>query len=308
MSKENLDAVDLLIEQAKNIPILTEKEMLKNFKILRNKSADPEERLTAFQEMVTGNLRLVFSRAKRFLPCDRDLFSELIQAGNLGLIIAVDKWNPEEEYAFSTVAVRYIENAFTVAFAFGLDMKQTKYLQARALENFIFQTAQQCGHVPTVEELVNLPKGKNRKTLNEILTWYQKGTRGLKDKKRMQRKISNMLERYHANVLSFEEPLSGDSEDLEPLESLVPSPNGDPSKETFNRELAQAMKEVLAELNPRQERVLKLMFGIDGGPEQSMMEIGRRMKKTRERIRQIKEEALEKLRNLPDADRLKEYL
>lgn len=271
------DPVRMYLKEIGKVSLLTADEEVDLAKLMEKGDEESKKKLAE------ANLRLVVSIAKRYVGRGMQ-FLDLIQEGNLGLIKAVEKFDYRKGYKFSTYATWWIRQAITRAIA---DQARTIRIPVHMVETInklirvSRQLVQELGRDPKPEEIaeeMNIPVEKVR----EIM------------------KISQ-------EPVSLETPI-GEEEDSH-LGDFIPDDDAPaPAEAAAHILLKEQLDDVLDTLTGREEKVLRLRFGLDDGRARTLEEVGREFKVTRERIRQIEAKALRKLRHPSRSKKLKDYL
>ena len=271
------DPVRMYLKEIGRIPLLTPDEELALSERINNNDED------AKRILAESNLRLVVSIAKRYVGRGL-LFLDLIQEGNIGLMKAVDKFDSNRGYKFSTYATWWIRQAITRALA---DQARTIRVPVHMVETINKmariqrQLTLELNREPSEEEIAK-KMGVGVEKVREVI------------------KISQ-------DPVSLETPI-GEEEDSH-LGDFVPDErNMSPEDFTTNEILKEEIKSVLSTLQPREQQVLELRFGLIDGTSYTLEEVGKKFNVTRERIRQIEAKALRKLRHPSRAKKLKDFL
>ena len=271
------DPVKVYLKEIGRVPLLTSEEEVE----LAIRISDGD--VQAKQRLSEANLRLVVSIAKRYLGRGMQ-FLDLIQEGNLGLIKAVEKFDYTKGFKFSTYATWWIRQAITRAIA---DQARTIRIPVHMVETINkvkkvqSQLLHQNGHEPSPDEIaeeIDMPVDKVR----EIM-------------------------RVAQEPVSLETPI-GEEEDSH-LGDFIPDNDAPaPADAASHTMLREQLSDVLSTLTPREEKVLRLRFGLEDGRSRTLEEVGKEFNVTRERIRQIEAKALRKLRHPSRSRKLKDYL
>ena len=285
ITPENVDAfaddsVRLYLREIGKIPLLTPEE-----------EADLAQRIVkgdkkAKDKMVESNMRLVVSIAKRYGGRGLD-FLDLIQEGNTGLLRAVEKFDPDKGFKFSTYATWWVRQAITRAIA---DQARTIRIQVHMVEtiNKVLRTTRK------------LTSELNREPTNEEIA---------KELDMEPEKIDYVM-RIKQDIASLDASVGreGDDEDSVLGDFVEDEERDSPEDSAANQILKEQLSEIIATLTDREQKIIRLRFGIGGGRPHTLEEVGAEFDVTRERIRQIEAKALSKLRKNKDTKKLHEYL
>ncbi|MBR3115872.1 RNA polymerase sigma factor RpoD [Candidatus Saccharibacteria bacterium] len=285
ITAENVDAfaddsVRLYLREIGKIPLLTPEE-----------EADLAQRIVkgdkkAKDKMVEANMRLVVSIAKRYGGRGLD-FLDLIQEGNTGLLRAVDKFDPGKGFKFSTYATWWVRQAITRAIA---DQARTIRIPVHMVEtiNKVLRTTRK------------LTTELNREPTNEEIAAALD----------MEPEKIDYVMRIKQDIASLDASISREGDDEESvLGDFVEDEERDsPEDSAANQILKEQLSEIIATLTDREQKIIRLRFGIGGGRPHTLEEVGAEFDVTRERIRQIEAKALSKLRKNKDTKKLHEYL
>lgn len=274
------DSVRLYLREIGKIPLLTAQEELE----LAQKVVAGDKR--AKDKMAEANMRLVVSIAKRYSGRGLD-FLDLIQEGNTGLLRAVEKFDPDKGFKFSTYATWWIRQAITRAIA---DQARTIRIPVHMVEtiNKLLRTqrrkTQELNREPTIEELARELEMEPEKVEYVM-------------------KIKQDITSLDAGV-----GRDDDSEDSV-LQDFIEDEDGPtPEESAANQLLKEQVQAILSTLSEREQKIVKMRFGLENGKSHTLEEVGQEFAVTRERIRQIEAKALAKLRKHKDAKKLHEYL
>ncbi len=275
------DPVRMYLKEIGKVPLLTADEEVEIAK--RLECGTPEEKEEAKKKLAEANLRLVVSIAKRYVGRGM-LFLDLIQEGNLGLIKAVEKFDYRKGFKFSTYATWWIRQAITRAIA---DQARTIRIPVHMVETInklirvSRQLLQEYGREPSPEEIAK-EMGISESKVREIIKIAQE-------------------------PVSLETPI-GEEEDSHLGDFIADDDTPAPADAASFALMKEQLLDVLDTLTPREEKVLRLRFGLDDGHQRTLEEVGREFNVTRERIRQIEAKALRKLRHPSRSKKLRDYL
>lgn len=304
------DSVRLYLREIGKIPLLTSEEELELAQEivankdeleevsekLKDESLTPAERAKLKvraaklsrpkDKMAEANMRLVVSIAKRYSGRGLD-FLDLIQEGNTGLLRAVEKFDPDKGFKFSTYATWWIRQAITRAIA---DQARTIRIPVHMVEtiNKLLRTqrrmTQELNREPTIEEL-----GKELEMEPEKVEYVMK---------------------IKQDITSLDAGVGRDGEDEDSvLGDFIEADDGEaPEESAASQLLKEQVQSILGTLSEREQKILKMRFGLESGKSHTLEEVGQEFAVTRERIRQIEAKALAKLRKHKDAKKLHEYL
>lgn len=274
------DSVRLYLREIGKIPLLNGEEEL----ALAQRVVAGEKK--AKDKMAEANMRLVVSIAKRYSGRGLD-FLDLIQEGNTGLLRAVEKFDPDKGFKFSTYATWWIRQAITRAIA---DQARTIRIPVHMVEtiNKLLRTqrrmTQELNREPTIEELA-------------------------KELEMEPEKVEYVI-KIKQDITSLDAGVGRDGEDEDSvLGDFIEDEDGTtPEESAASQLLKEQVQSVLSTLSEREQKIIKMRFGLENGKSHTLEEVGQEFAVTRERIRQIEAKALAKLRKHKDAKKLHEYL
>ena len=274
------DSVRLYLREIGKIPLLNSEEEL----ALAQKVVAGDKK--AKDKMAEANMRLVVSIAKRYSGRGLD-FLDLIQEGNTGLLRAVEKFDPDKGFKFSTYATWWIRQAITRAIA---DQARTIRIPVHMVEtiNKLLRTqrrmTQELNREPTIEELA-------------------------KELEMEPEKVEYVI-KIKQDITSLDAGVGRDGEDEDSVlgDFIEDEDSATPEESATNQLLKEQVQAVLSTLSDREQKIIKMRFGLENGKSHTLEEVGQEFAVTRERIRQIEAKALAKLRKHKDAKKLHEYL
>ncbi len=273
------DSVKLYLREIGNVPLLTGEEEIE----LANRIREGDQ--AAREKMAQSNMRLVVSIAKRYTGRGLDLL-DLIQEGNGGLLRAVEKFDPDRGFKFSTYATWWIRQAITRAIA---DQSRVIRIPVHMFENInkLMRTqrrlTQELNREPTIEELA-------------------------KELEMDPEKVEYIF-KIKQETSSLDQNIGGsDDNDIVMADVIADEDNMSPEESASKAYMRHQIELVLNELGDREAKILKLRFGLEDGKQHTLEEVGHEFDVTRERIRQIEAKALNKLRKLQSAQKLRSYI
>ena len=274
------DSVRMYLREIGKIPLLTQEEELE----LANRAVKGDKK--AKDKLAEANMRLVVSIAKRYGGRGLD-FLDLIQEGNTGLLRAVEKFDPDKGFKFSTYATWWIRQAITRAIA---DQARTIRIPVHMVEtiNKVLRTTRR------------LTQDLNREPTNEEIA----------EAMGMDVDKIEYVMRIKQDIASLDASVGRDGDDEESVlgDFVEDSERDSPEDATANQILKEQIAEILTTLSEREQKIIRLRFGIGGGRPHTLEEVGNEFSVTRERIRQIEAKALSKLRKHKQTKKLHGYL
>ena len=278
LSKLSADSIQMYLKEIGKVPLLSGEEEVELAK--RKEKGDRE----AEKKIIEANLRLVVSIAKKFAGAKGMSLLDLIQEGNIGLFRAVEKFEYRKGFKFSTYATWWIRQAITRALA---DQSRTIRIPVHMVETINkFQQIQR----NLIQELGREPLAE------EIAAEMGEGI----DKVRYIMKISQ-------DTISLETTIGDDEEDSTLEDFIEDVKNVTPDHAAALQLLRDYVKNIVAQLSPREQKILEMRFGLVDGVAHTLEEVGQEFEVTRERIRQIESKALEKIRKLKGLEKLRDF-
>jgi RNA polymerase primary sigma factor len=272
------DSVRLYLREIGKIPLLSAEEELALAKRVVAGDKDAKDK------MAEANMRLVVSIAKRYVGRGLDLL-DLIQEGNTGLLRAVEKFDPEKGFKFSTYATWWIRQAITRAIA---DQARTIRIPVHMVEtiNKLLRTQRR------------LTQELNREPTNEEIAAAMDIEVD---------KVEHIM-KIKQDISSLDASIRDDEEESVLADFIEDEDTISPEESATNQLLKEQVKEMLSALTEREQKIIKLRFGLEDGKQHTLEEVGQEFSVTRERIRQIEAKALAKLRKHKDARKLHDYI
>ena len=272
------DSVRLYLREIGKIPLLNAEEEI----ALARRVAEGDK--DAKDQMAEANMRLVVSIAKKYVGRGLDLL-DLVQEGNTGLLRAVEKFDPDRGFKFSTYATWWIRQAITRAIA---DQSRTIRIPVHMVEtiNKMLRTerrmTQDLGREPTNEEIAE----------------------------EMEMEIGKIdhIKKIRQDISSLDAPVRDDEEDSKLGDFIEDEDSDTPEEAATSQLLKEHVNEMLDILSPREQKILKMRFGLEDGRSHTLEEVGQEFGVTRERIRQIEAKALAKLRRHRESRSLRDYI
>ena len=272
------DSVRLYLREIGKIPLLNSEEELELAQRVVAGDRDAKDK------MAEANMRLVVSIAKRYVGRGLDLL-DLIQEGNTGLLRAVEKFDPDKGFKFSTYATWWIRQAITRAIA---DQARTIRIPVHMVEtiNKLLRTQRR------------LTQELNREPTNEEIA------------KAMEIEVDKVehIMKIKQDISSLDASIRDDDEDSVLADFIEDEDTESPEESATGQLLKEQVKDMLSALTEREQKILKLRFGLEDGKSHTLEEVGQEFSVTRERIRQIEAKALAKLRKHRDAKKLHDYI
>jgi RNA polymerase primary sigma factor len=272
------DSVRLYLREIGKIPLLSAEEELELAQRVVKGDKDAKDK------MAEANMRLVVSIAKRYVGRGLDLL-DLIQEGNTGLLRAVEKFDPDKGFKFSTYATWWIRQAITRAIA---DQARTIRIPVHMVEtiNKLLRTQRR------------LTQELNREPTNEEIA------------KAMEIEVDKVehIMKIKQDISSLDASIRDDEEDSVLADFIEDEDTVSPEESATSQLLKEQVKDMLSALTEREQKILKLRFGLEDGKSHTLEEVGQEFSVTRERIRQIEAKALAKLRKHRDAKKLHDYI
>ncbi len=277
LSKLSADSIQMYLKEIGKVPLLSGDEEVELAK--RKEKGDKE----AEKKIIEANLRLVVSIAKKFAGAKGMSLLDLIQEGNIGLFRAVEKFEYRKGYKFSTYATWWIRQAITRALA---DQSRTIRIPVHMETINKFQQIQrnliqELGREPLAEEIAS-EMGEEIEKVRYIM------------------KISQ-------DTISLETTIGDDEEDSTLEDFIEDVKNVTPDRAAALQLLRDYVKNIVAQLSPREQKILEMRFGLSDGVAHTLEEVGKEFEVTRERIRQIESKALEKIRKFKGLEKLRDY-